>query len=237
MATRADIRAEARQLADQDASDFPTDAQYNIAINRGGNRVFLDLVAAGWPANTNGDSITATSIPQVYAFGGSNLVLAVTDVATTIGGQVIRLKRVNPGSAAMLLSTQARGQVSEYYEVRQDITLGPVIQLYPPVAGSYSIQYIPGFAGFTADGDIWRGPYGSDELLALYAARFGVMKEGRNGDADSLRKEYNDRLYELSKFANRFDLANSPRIPDVGPHPGPNNPFDYFAVGAASWDF
>lgn len=237
MATRADIRVEARQLADQDASDFPTDAQYNIAINRGGNRVFLDLTAAGWPANTSGDQVTATGQPDNYPFGGSDLVLAVTDVATVIGGQVMRLRRVNPGKIATLTIAQNHGQVSEYYEVRQDINLGPVIQFYPPVAGNYSIQYIPGFAGFTADGDVWRGPYGSDELLALYAAGFGVRKEGRTQDGEILRKAYDDRLYELSKFANRFDLANAPRIPDVSPIIGPYNSFDYFATGPGSWDF
>jgi hypothetical protein len=237
MATRADIRAEARQLADQDASDFPTDAQYNIAINRGGNRVFLDLVAAGWPANTTGASVIATSVATVFPFGGTTLVLAVTNVVTTIGGQVMRLKRVNPGHAAALLSSQARGQVSEFYEVRMDINLGPVIQFYPPVAGTYDIQYISGFTGFTADGDVWRGPYGSDELLALYAARFGVNKEGRGEDSERLRKEYNDRLYEMSKFANRFDSANAPSITDIGPQAGPRNPFDYWAIGPQSWDF
>lgn len=237
MSTRADLRAEARQLADQDDSTFPTDAQYNIALNRGGTKVFLDLLAAGWPCNFSTTTISANGSTLTYAFGGSDLVVGVVLVYTDIGGMRLELKRVNSGDVARLRSQQAVGQFSEYYEVRHDVSAGPVVELLPRVAGTYYVDYIPGFSGFANDSSVWRGPYGSDELVALYAARFGARKEGRVDDAAVLLQDYGTALKDLQRTAGWLDLRNAPRIRESVQHPGLRNPFDYPAVGPNSLDF
>lgn len=236
MATRADIRAEARDRADQNDSDFPTDAQYNTAINRGATRAFVDMVSAGWAANLATTTIVANGSTQTYSFGGSDLVVGSTLVYTDIGGQTFELKRVNPGAVPQLRSQQATGQFSEYYEVRHDINTGPVVEFFPKIAGTYYVEYLPGFNGFANDSAVWRGPYGSDELLVLYAARFGVLKEGRTTDGEMLRKEYNDRLYELKQNASTFDLRNAASIREVLPMDR-RRAFDYFAIGPHHEDF
>ncbi len=236
MATRLTIRTEARQLADQDASDFPTDTQYNVAIDRGGTKVFLDLVAAGWPANFGTTTVIANGVTQTYAFGGSDNVLGAILVYTDIGGARMELRRVNPGHVAQLRSTSAVGQYSECYEVRHDINTGPVIEFFPKVAGTYYVDYVPGFNGFANDAAIWRGPYGSDELIALYAARFGVRKEGRLDDAEVLRRDYENTLQDLSRTAGWLDLRNPAMIRQAAHHPGLRNPFDFNAVGPNDFD-
>lgn len=228
-ATRLEIRDEARQRADQDGGDFPTEAQYNVAINRGATRAFMDLVSSGLAANHSTTTITTDGTTRVYSFGGSDLVVGCTLVYTSIGGQQLELRRVNPGYIAQLRAQLAKGQYSEFYEVRHDINQGPVIEFFPAVAGIYYVDYLPGFNGFANDASVWRGPYGSDELIVLYAARFGVLKEGRTQDGEILRKEYNDRLYELKQQASTFDLRNGAQIRESKPFDR-RQAFDYFAM-------
>lgn len=216
MAALSDIRALARIHADQDSSDFPTDAQYNIIINSAGRRVWSDIMRAGYPFDFGTVNITSTGVTK-YPLGVTG-IMSVTGVYYTQGGQRYELKRLNEGQRASLLSTNAVSNYSEYYDVHVSVTNGMVVELLPFSSGiTYMIDYIPGFGGFVADTDIWNGPMGSEDLVALRAAIIGIRKEGsgRRDDANDKEAEYKDMLQIVTDMATWVDLRNPAKIRDV----------------------
>lgn len=215
MATRLTIRTAARVRADQDASTFPTDTQYNVFIDEAGKEVWYDLVRSGWPINFTSVDKTATG-SQTIALGVSGTVAFIRGVYRKDGGVYTELRRLNEGQRSTLMSQTGQAQAS-YYEMRIDPTSGPVLELLPvPSSGTYRVEYVLEWAGFSADSDTWYGPARSDEMVAIRAAVKGLRKEGDDQGAAQLEAEY-ARLFEtVTAMASWFDMRNPPTIRDVG---------------------
>jgi hypothetical protein len=213
--TRAELKNRAKSRADADGSDFPSDTSWNFYLDEAAREVLGDLVLAGWPMDYDTATVITNSATRVYALGATN-VLATTMVYTISGGQVSELKRVNPGHVPLLRSTGANGGISRFYEVRSSLTLGPVIELFPPVGGTYFVDYIQDWPGFVTDGGnpVWNGPARSDELITLRAAEKAVRKEGRSSDGDRLTVEYDKLLVKVKDLAGRFDMRNPAQMRD-----------------------
>lgn len=228
--TRADLRQLARIRADQDGSDFPTDAQYNLFLNQGAKETFADLVMSGWPMDYTTATLTTDGVTRVWPIGEVTPVFAITMVYTLFGNQFTELRRVNPGHVAALRGTGATSGFSRYYEARTGV-VGAVIELFPKVAGTYYVDYIQDFPGFDSDTAIWNGPPRSDELLILKAAAKGCRKEGRVADAAALDSEYKELLLKVKELASWFDMRNPAEVRDSRPLMEPFNfrDVDYFA--------
>jgi hypothetical protein len=230
MATRAELRIRMETRADQDSSDFPTLAQKNTYLDEAGKEVFADLVMAGWPIDYSTTTITTNAVTRTYAFGGSDTVFAATMVYTLFGNQFTELRRVNPGHVAALRSTGATGGFSRFYEVRTSVA-GAIVEFFPRVAGTYFVDYIADFPGFTNDASVWLGPPRSDELIVLKGAAKSVRKENRQPDGQALDAEYDKLLLKVKELGSWFDMRNAAEMRDSRPlaEPFSFRDVDYFA--------
>jgi hypothetical protein len=230
MATRLELQGRAKIRADQDGADFPTTTQYNGFLDEAAKETFADLVMAGWPIDYSTSTITTNGITRVYPFGGADTVFSATMVYTLFGNQFTELRRVNPGHVAALRSTGATGGFSRFYEVRTAAT-GAVVEFFPRVSGTYFVDYIADFPGFSGDSAVWLGPPRSDELIVLKAAAKGVRKESRVSDADRLDVEYEKLLLKVKELASWFDQRNAAEMRDSRPlaEPFSFRDVDYFA--------
>lgn len=237
-ATRLDIRTRARVRADQDAGKFPTDAQYNLFIDEACKDVFGDLVTSGWPIDFSTTTIVYNGSASGQAVGGGADVLGITGVWADVAGERLELKRINEGHRASLTSLSSTGAYPAFYDFRVGAS-GPVIYLFPRVAGTVYVDYIPDHTGLSADGSFWRGPVRSDELVVLAAARKGVLKEGaaRRAEAQTLREEYMELLEKVKAMASWADMRNPAMIRDASNSPNRFNAFDYNAIGPSGTDF
>ena len=214
--TLATIRTLAQIHADQDAGDFPTPAQYNILINAAVNHVWIDLFVAGYPINFSTVTIAPNGGTQ-YALGVAN-VATVTGVFFQLAGERYELKKLNEGFRSQLESATGVIGFASYYDVRVDPTLGIIVELLPkPTSGTYTVNYIPGFAGFVSDSDPWFGPIGSDELIAIKAAIKACGKEGeaRLPFINQKMKEYQELLTSITNMTTWVDQRNGSFIRDV----------------------
>lgn len=230
MTTRIELRTRAEVRADQDGADFPTATQKNSFLDEAGKEVFADLVMAGWPIDYSTTTIVTNGVTRVWPFGGSDTVFAAVMVYTLFGNQFTELKRINPGHVAALRSVGATGGFSRDYEVRTGVA-GSVVEFFPRTAGTYFVDYIVDFPGFTNDASVWQGPPRSDELIVLKAAAKGVRKEGRKSDGDSLDDEYGKLLLKVKELASWFDMRNAAEMRDSRPltEPFSFRDVDYFA--------
>lgn len=230
MALRSELRTRAETRADQDGSDFPTLTQKNTFLDEAAREVFADLVMSGWPIDYSTTTIVTNGTTQTYSFGGVDTVFAATMVYTLFGNQFAELRRVNPGHMAALRSAGATSGFSRYYEVRTG-PAGAKIEFFPKVAGTYFVDYIADFPGFTNDSSVWLGPPRSDELIVLKAAAKGVKKEGRVQDGSVLDAEYKELLLKVKELGSWFDLRNPAQIRDTQPlkEPFSFRDVDYFA--------
>ena len=228
MATRLDIRTRARIRADQDASTFPTDTQYNYLIDEAARETWYDLVQAGWPVAFSTIDKTATGTNPI-TIGGSGTLAFIRGVYLKEGTRYTDLQRLDEGQRASLM-TAAQGPAS-HYSVLQDPTNGPVLELLPlPASGTYRVEYVVEHPGFAADATVWYGPGRSDELLVLRAAAKGLLKEGDKAGAQILEMEYARLLDKVQQMAGWFDLRNPPKIRDAGSAVfgvSSRDPFDY----------
>lgn len=223
MATRAEIRTRARARADQDASTFPTDTQYNLFIDEAGRDAYYDLIQAGWSIRPSSTTIAVT--------GSQYTGLAPTDIAFVVGvfydqgGTWREIPRIREGDRASLL-TQTGGEAQGFGI--HVTTSGVSLELLPLTTGSYVVQYIPDFTGFAGDSTAWHGPVRSDELIVLSAAAKGCRKEGNDQGAAQLDREYAVMLEKVQNMASWLNMRHSATIRDVGnPLRGPRNGFDY----------
>jgi hypothetical protein len=224
MATRSDIRTRARIRADQDASTFPTDTQYNYLIDEAVKDVWFDLVGAGWPLNFSTANVTASTNPITLSVSGT--LAFVRGVFQLDGGTYRELKRIPEDQRAALMSGSASGEAT-HYEVRIDPTLGPVIELLPAqTGGTYLVHYVSEHPGLPTDGTNWYGPARSDELIVLAAAAKGLRKEGDDQGADRLMMEYGRLWEKVLNMASWFDQRNAPVIRDVMTF-SRRDPFDF----------
>ena len=226
MATRDQIRDRARIRADQDKSQFPTDAQYDLIVDACSRTIFNDLVAAGWPVKRTVETVTLTGATS-YPINFGDPVNSVTHVYLLQGGQAIELKRVNEADVAGSRSSLATGVYPEY-EVSVDMSAGPVVQFFPSNAtGTVKVEYVPEWTGFIGGSSVWYGPSHSDELIVLMAAAAGARKEGETSDARALDDEYRALWERVIAHASRFDGRGLPRIRDVETRTYVSDPFDY----------
>lgn len=230
MATRLELRTRAETRADQDGSDFPTLIQKNAFLDEAGKEVFADLVMSGWPIDHSTSTIVTNGVTATYAFGGTDTVFAAQMVYTLFGNQFTELRRVNPGHMAALRTTGATGGFSRFYEVRTGVA-GSVVEFFPRVAGTYFVDYVADFPGFTNDASVWQGPPRSDELIVLKAAAKGVRKESRVPDAQALDAEYDKLLLKVKELASWYDMRNPAEMRDSRPlsEPFSFRDVDYFA--------
>lgn len=233
-ATRAQIRERARLRADHDRGKFPTDDQYNLYIDEACKDVFADLVMSGWPADFTSQTISynGASTGQLVAAGAD--VFGVHGVYTDVGGQRVPLRRLNEGQRALLTSGTASASYPEYYDLRVG-TSGLLLYLFPRVAGTVYVDYIPDHTGLSSDAASWRGPARSDELVVLSTARKAVLKEGqpRAFDASRLKEEYEVMLDKVKLLGSWLDLRNAAEIRIEGTR----NRFDLFDYDAAGPGF
>lgn len=240
MATRATIRDLAQLHSDQDASDFPTVTQYNTLLDSAGKRVWYDLFKAGWPIDFSTTTLTPAGSTTVLMSAGiptpTTPIAAIHGVYFVQGGERFPLHRINEGNRAGLTSTSSATGYSEYYDVRINATGGYVIEFLPKSSGVYSVDYIPGFAGFSSDGTVWPGPDCSDELVALRAAMGGVRKEGeaRLSALRELKEEYADTLREITDMASWINYREPAMIRDVMSN-RPRSSFDYPVAGPGDY--
>jgi hypothetical protein len=211
--TRAVLRTRARALADQDASEFPSDAQYNQWLDDAKKDVWFDLVTAGWPVNYATQTLTATGAAQ-YALASGAAVTSVRAVYLVQGGQRTLVERIDETQKAAILSQPLTGEHARY-EVLTDPSAGTVVRFYPLVSGTFEVEYIAETGAFASDADTWFGPAGSDQMICLLAAAKGCRKEGRRGDAADLLQDYAIQLEKVLSRANWVDQRNVPRIRDV----------------------
>ena len=227
-ATLLSIRTLARVRADQDASTFPTDAQYLTLINTSAQEVWYELLQAGWPLDFSSTTITANGA-ATYQVNSGNPVAGVRAVWYLQAGQFFELRRMNPGKEAQLRSTTSGFNYAMAYEVRLSPTQGTVVELFPPqTSGSYRVDFVPEFAGFVNDTDPWYGPSRTDELIALKAAMKAARKEGNT--AQDLNAEYQELLQKVINQAGWLDMRNAPQIRDVS-MTSPRSAFDYQVAG------
>lgn len=216
MATRLQLRTNARSRADQDSSTFPTDAQYNEYIDKAAARVWRRLVALGWiPTRTN--STLTMSGAASYALGTdvmSILIVLRKDAATTF----VPLPRMT--IEEIVPYTGQAGQALGYF-LTGGATTAATLEFFPnPTTGQIFVNYIPRFPGFTADGDSWFGPDGSDELIILDAAMQGDAKENGEKAAD-LSRALNKAWDDVIQSADWLDQREPLSVRDIR---GMNNP-------------
>jgi len=222
MATRADIRTLAQLFADQDSSDFPTIAQYNLLVDAAGKRVWYDLWKAGWPVDFSTTTITANGSLTYPLSGGSPApttpIAAIHGVYYVLASERFMMRRINEGYRAQLTSAVGLTGFAEFYDIRINATGGYILELLPKSSGgTYSVDYIPSFGGFTADGTVWPGPDRSDELVAIQAAINGIRKEGaaRRQDMMDLKQDYQELLQGVTDQAAWINYREPAMIRDV----------------------
>lgn len=220
MATRLSLRTNARARADQDNSTFPSDVQYNVYLDRAAAAVWRRLVASGWLPDRKTLAVVGDGAVSHPLAADVFSVLSVDFVGPD--GRV-PLRRAKPEFLPYLL--QSVGQATDYALVGGAITTMS-IELYPrPSSGNYEVRYIPRFAGFATDGDVWNGPDGTDELIEVGAAMRGVAKE--NGDVGQLTAEYKEIWGQVLDGAHWLDTPQTVRDTN-GTTPG--LPFDFNVI-------
>jgi hypothetical protein len=228
MATRLDLRTRARIRADQDSSTFPTDTQYNYLIDEAAKEVWYELVRAGWPLRWQ--STTVTGAGSALTLIGVSGIAFIRGVYRLEGGTFHELSRIPEGERANLLSDSSG--IATAYAIAV-ATNGYMVELLPiPRGGSYVVEYVSEFAGFTADNDVWHGPARSDELIVLKAAMKACRKEGNDQGARFLEGEYQYLLQCVQDLASWVMMRHGATIRDVGDPLGrPRMPGDFTVYG------
>lgn len=218
MATRSDLRTRARLRADQDASTFPTDTQFNYWIDEACREVFYDLVRAGWPISFYSGTVAAAAsfLTLSGAFAETNPVAFIRGVYCVQGGTYHELKRLNEGDRAGLYSSTGASMPS-HYDVRIDASDGIGVEILPYVAGAtIRVEYVREHAGLAADNVPWLGPARSDELIVLRTAQKAMRKEGNDQGAAQLDREYQYLQQCVQDMASWTNMRHSATIRDVG---------------------
>lgn len=217
MATLLSMRNDARAVADQDSSIFPTNAQYNAFINRAANTVWRRMVAAGWKPKRTIFNITLNG-SSTYTINSPGVVEVVDSVhwLGTPGSTNFRvpLRRVKPEELDTLLVAQTGNNPIAY-----DLLGGGIdavsIEFYPnPPSGLIEIRYTNLFGtGLVSDTDTWFGPAGSDELIILTAAIEGMSKE--DADTEKVERRLKERWNEVLEGASFMDATGQQTVRDA----------------------
>ena len=187
-------------------------------------------MAAGWPANFSTTTVTANGTGP-YQIAAGAPVLGVRAVFYNFGGQFWPLRRINPGKEALLRSLNNQTQYASFYEVRQDVSQGTVVEIFPTMAqGTYRVDYIPDFTGFASDGALWQGPPRSDELVVLAAAAKMCKKEQNDALAKEIMAERAELFRKVTAAASWLDMRNPAQIRDEASWSS-RTTFDYPVAG------
>jgi len=182
-------------MADQDVfpggtATYPSDTALNEFLDRNARTVWRRMVAAGWKPDKTVVAITANGSAS-YTVGSDVSTVNSVHFLSSASNATFRtpLHRIKPGELPALLASSpgARAVAYDFYG-GGNTTL--TIELYPtPSSGAYEVRYTKRFAGFSADGDNWFGPDGSDELIILLSAIDAVNKEGDPADMVRMLKD------------------------------------------------
>lgn len=231
MPTLLEMRTRARILADQDASTFPTDEQYNYLINSAVQDVWYDLLHAGmpWRPRVSPATYSASNGALLVSAptgidGTGTAIAAVKGVYMLDGGSYRELKRLPEDRRAEMLTATG---TPVYYDLTS-ITSDLNIYLYPvpPNGGTYKVDVIDNCPSLAADSSVWRGPARSEELIIIRAAMRAMRKEGNDQGASFLRQEYDELFGKVIQMANWFH-RDAALIRDVNPLAVTRDPFDY----------
>lgn len=222
-ATRLEIRDRARIRADQDASTFPTDAQYNYLINEALQDVWWDLLGAGFPLPQTEATVSATS-PTVAASGPVGTVQHVFYVS---GGTYTELKRLPEDRRAEMMSTTAG--TPAFYELGTSLSGHEfTVPVFPTATGgNLLVRYIKIPTSLAGDATVYYGPPRSDELIVLRTAMKAMRKEGNDQGANQVAQEYAELQEKVVRMASWFDQRNGTTIRDVNPMMNRRDAFDY----------
>lgn len=217
MPTRAQLRTSTRVMADQDNSTFPTDTAVNDIIDRATRTVWRQMIAVGWKPDRTTINITATGAASYTVGSDVSVVHSVTYLGQGAGqGFRYQLHRVKPEELPDLLA-QPNGVPALAYDLIGGGTTAVTIELYPnPTSGLYEVRYTKRFPGFTADGDNWIGPDGSDELIVLTAAIDSANKEEDPGKlVAGLEKRLSQRWVDVIDAAGWADSQGQQTVRDT----------------------
>lgn len=216
MPTRAQLRTSTRIEADQDNSTFPTDAALNEIIDRATRTVWRRMLAVGWKPDRTTVNITATGASS-YTVGSDVSVVHSVMFLSGSGTTAFRIPvtRIKPEEIDALIPLG--GNQAMRYDLIGGGTAALTIEFYPnPSSGLYEVRYTKRFPGFTADGDTWIGPDGSDELIILTAAIEAVNKEGDPADMNkALESRLTARWSEVIEAAGWTDSLGQQTIRDT----------------------
>lgn len=213
MATRATMRTAARAAADQDSSTFPDDTTYNEFIDRAARLVWRRMLAAGWKPDRT--AVTTTVIAGTPQYNVGSDVSVVHSVMFIQGGVRTPLRRVKPEDLPDLLSLP--NGLPQAYDFLNGGTAAVIIELYPTPAtgGQIDIRYTKRFPGFSADGDTWIGPDGSEEIIILLAAIEGARKEDNTAHVQMLQAQLKERYAEVLELFGASDSQGQQTVRDA----------------------
>lgn len=233
MTTRLQLRTSVRVAADQDNSTYPADVAVNDIIDRSARTVWRRMIVAGWKPDRTTVSITANGAASYTVGTDVSVVHTVMFLGTPTGTSRIPLHRVKPEELPELLIPSSGNQASAY-DLIGGGTTAMTIELYPvPTNGSYEVRYTKRFPGFTADGDNWFGPDGSDEVIILLSAIECANKEGDPGSLTrALEERLKERWSEVCEAAGWADSQGQQTVRDTNRIT--KYPFDF--RGAEAYD-
>lgn len=168
MATRAEIRSLAEVRSDTESSNFPTTDQKNLIIDDEAKAVYADMLAYGFPAKKLVVPITATGAASYPLVAPRLMRVAVRDAR--YGSVRPALRRANTLDKN-INGNEWRGLSETKFDLEMDPLAGWQLSFYPAsVTGSFEVEVLQGFPGFSSDGAEWYGPDPSSRVIALRSA-------------------------------------------------------------------
>lgn len=211
------LRSRARRRADQENSEFCSDAEVLDYINEGAKRLH-ELLVGAYGEDYVKKSSTITTVAGTSDYTLPTDFFKLTGVDLTISGKAVPLKRYNEveRNAFRNIST-----VSWFSVPRYKLEGATTLRLYPaPTAAmSGTLLYIPllqilqGGTGstyineFVSDADTCNFPNGWEKFVTLYAAIEMMDKE--ESDTKEFKKKLDKWEAELIDAASNRDAGHA----------------------------
>lgn len=219
--TRAEIVSMARELADEQSSQFVTAAAVNAMLN-GSVALWYGLVVRACPErfekvqSITADGSASYNLPSDH-MGTLSVELAISDL------QSIDVPRIMFQERNHL--SRAPGNRAIGYRLAAD----KLLLLPPPQSGTYRHVYVPTAPVLTQDSDTVDGVNGWEQLIVYdLAIKMRAKDEAAVTDLERQR----DRVeLEIEAAISERDMANPQRIVDV------RRPFRYLVPGFRDPDF
>ncbi len=227
MATVTEMETQARVIADQDESTFPTSAQYREFISDAAQELWGRMIAAGLKPGQTATQVTATGAAS-YTLGTTPLV--VLSVERHDGTERLPLQRAAEEDLPSWRSMT--GSQAFAYDLVGGATGALGIELFPPTStGTYTVRFIPRFVRFTSGADTWFGPARSDEFIVRSAAATALGKEGDRA-GEKMQLDRADKVWgDIVQMASWQDAQYPGRVRDARPDIGRRyRPFDDYRV-------